>query len=165
MGGKALSGKRITNEEVHKLFESIVNVNELESKSQKILLCGSARRGKKTSGDLDIVFIDNANEDFKAWLLDSFGTKKNGSHQNTALFGGVQVEFYEATQESWGSSTLMWTGSKWNNIKLRKAAKARDLKLSQHGLFDQKGNNLAVGFTEKEIYEFLGYDYISPLKR
>ena len=165
MGGKALDGNRITNEQAHKLFESIVLNHNLGCKADKILLCGSARRGSKTSGDLDIVFIDNAHEEFKAWLLEEFGTKKNGKPQNTALIDGVQVEFYEATQETWGTCTLMWTGSKWSNIKLRKAAKARDLKLSQHGLFDNSGNNLAAGRSEQEVFAFLGFDYVEPQNR
>jgi DNA polymerase (family 10) len=165
MGGKALDGNRITNAEAHKLFESIVHVNELGSKADKILLCGSARRGKPMTGDLDIVFIDNEKEEVKSWLLDSFGTKKNGNHQNTALFKGVQVEFYEATQETWGTCTLMWTGSKWNNIKLRKAAKARGLKLSQHGLFDEQGTNLAADKSEEQMFGLLGFDYLEPQKR
>ncbi len=165
MGGKALDGNRITCKDAHALFARLVLDNSLRCKADKIMLCGSARRKKKTSGDLDIVFIDNENEAVKAWLLEEFGTKKNGKPQNTALIEGVQVEFYEATQETWGTCTLMWTGSKWNNIKLRKAAKARDLKLSQHGLFDGDGNNLAAGKTENEVFELLGFDYIEPQKR
>ncbi len=165
MGGKALDGNRITNEQAHKLFESIVLNHNLGCKADKILLCGSARRGKKTSGDLDIVFVDSENEAVKTWLLEEFGTKKNGKPQNTALIDGVQVEFYEATQETWGTCTLMWTGSKWNNIKLRKAAKTRDLKLSQHGLFDAQGANLAANKTEEQVFSLLGFDYIEPAKR
>jgi len=165
MGGKALGGTRITREEAYDLYNKIIATNKLETKHNRIQLCGSARRGKKQCGDLDIVFQDNEAGDFKAWLLESFGTKKNGKHQNVALFGGVQVEFYEATQESWGTCTLMWTGSKWNNIKLRKAAKARDLKLSQHGLFDQDGNNLTANKTEAEVFDLLGFDYLEPQKR
>lgn len=165
MGGKALGGNKITNEQAFELYNKIIATNKLAAKHNRIQLCGSARRGKSKCGDLDIVFQDNEAGDFKAWLIDSFGIKKNGNHQNTALFGGVQVEFYEATQETWGTCTLMWTGSKWNNIKLRKAAKARDLKLSQHGLFDGDGNNLAAGKTENEVFELLGFDYIEPARR
>jgi DNA polymerase (family 10) len=165
MGGKALNGNKITRDEAYDLYNHIINEHGLESKHNRIQLCGSARRGKKQCGDLDIVFQDNENGDFKAWLLETFGTKKNGKPQTTVLYNGVQVEFYEATQDSWGTCTLMWTGSKWNNIKLRKAAKARDLKLSQHGLFDQDGNNLAAGKTEEEVFGLLGFDYIEPQKR
>ena len=165
MGGKALNGNKITRDEAYDLYNHIINTHKLHRKHNRIQLCGSARRGKKQCGDLDIVFQDNENGDFKAWLLETFGTKKNGKPQTTVLYNGVQVEFYEATQESWGTCTLMWTGSKWNNIKLRKAAKARDLKLSQHGLFDQDGNNLAAGKSEEQVFELLGFDYVEPQKR
>ena len=165
MGGKALNGNKITREEAYDLYNHIINTHKLHRKHNRIQLCGSARRGKKQCGDLDIVFQDNENGDFKAWLLETFGTKKNGKPQTTVLYNGVQVEFYEATQDSWGTCTLMWTGSKWNNIKLRKAAKARDLKLSQHGLFDQDGNNLAAGKSEEQIFELLGFEYVEPQNR
>ena len=165
MGGKALNGNKITRDEAYDLYNHIINTHKLHRKHNRIQLCGSARRGKKQCGDLDIVFQDNENGDFKSWLLETFGTKKNGKPQTTVLYNGVQVEFYEATQDSWGTCTLMWTGSKWNNIKLRKAAKARDLKLSQHGLFDQDGNNLAAGKSEEQVFELLGFDYVEPQKR
>ena len=165
MGGKALNGNKITRDEAYDLYNHIINTHKLHRKHNRIQLCGSARRGKKQCGDLDIVFQDNETGDFKAWLLETFGTKKNGKPQTTVLYNGVQVEFYEATQDSWGTCTLMWTGSKWNNIKLRKAAKARDLKLSQHGLFDQDGNNLAAGKSEEQVFELLGFDYVEPQKR
>ena len=165
MGGKALNGNKVTREEAYDLYNHIINTHKLSRKHNRIQLCGSARRGKKHCGDLDIVFQDNENGDFKAWLLETFGTKKNGKPQTTVLYNGVQVEFYEATQESWGTCTLMWTGSKWNNIKLRKAAKARDLKLSQHGLFDKDGNNLAAGKSEEQVFALLGFDYVEPQNR
>ncbi len=167
MGGKALNGNKITLEEANNLFAKILSENDLSSKAEKITLCGSARRGKKQCGDLDIVFIDGGEEEslLKEWLIDNYGVKKNGKPQTTILYDGVQVEFYEATQDSWGTSTLMWTGSKWNNIKLRKAAKARGLKLSQHGLFDTDNNNLAAGKSEEEVFGLLGFNYIEPCKR
>ena len=165
MGGKALNGNKITREEAYDLYNHIINTHKLHRKHNRIQLCGSARRGKKQCGDLDIVFQDNETGDFKAWLLETFGAKKNGKPQTTVLYNGVQVEFYEATQDSWGTSVLMWTGSKWNNIKLRKAAKARGLKLNQHGLFDNDNNNMAAGKSEEAVFGLLGFDYIEPCKR
>ena len=167
MGGKALGGKTITNKEAHQLFEKLVLENNLGIKVAKdgLLLCGSARRGKKTCGDLDIVFIDSENNSIKSWLVENFGTKKNGKPQTTVLIEGVQVEFYEATHETWGSNVLMWTGSAYNNVRMRRKAKKLGYTMSQHGILDKDKNNLTAGMTEKEIYEFLGYDYVSPLKR
>jgi len=166
MGGKALNGKTITNEEAHQLFEKLVLENNLGCKVEKILLCGSARRGKDTCGDLDIVFIDGGEDEnlLKEWLADNYGLKKNGKPQTTILYEGVQVEFYEATQESWGSNVLMWTGSAFNNVRMRRKAKKLGYKMSQHGILNE-GVNLTAGFTEEQIYDFLGYDYVEPQKR
>ena len=164
MGGKALGGKKITNQEAFSLLEKIILENDLPLKAEKLMLCGSARRGKKTCGDLDIVFVDRPGDSFKSWLQESFGTKKNGKPQTTALIDGVQVEFYEATHDTWGSSVLMWTGSMWSNIKLRKKAQAKGLKLIQHGLFDGE-TNLSAGMSEKQIYELLDTKYVEPNKR
>jgi len=163
MGGKALGGRKITNQEAFELFEKIVLENNLDSKTNKILLCGSARRGKKQSGDLDIVFIDR-DESTKQWLSETFGYKKNGKPQTTGLVDGVQIEFYEATPETWGSSVLMWTGSVWTNIRLRKKAVKSGWKLSQHGLFDGDVN-LAANKTEEEIFSLLETSYKEPNKR
>ena len=163
MGGKALGGRKITDEEAFKLAEQIILENNLGCKVNKILLCGSARRGKKQSGDLDFVFIDRDGAT-KQWLSETFGYKKNGKPQTTGLVDGVQVEFYEATKETWGSSTLMWTGPAFSNIQLRKSAKKRGLKLSQHGLFDGK-TNIAAGKAEYEIFEMLGKEFKEPHER
>ena len=163
MGGKALNGKRIPALEAIALFEKMLLENDLGCKADKILLCGSARRAKKTCGDLDIVFIDR-NDAIKTWLTENYGTKKNGKPQTTILYEGVQVEFYEATPKTWGSSVLMWTGPAFSNIRLRKAAKQRGLKLSQHGLFEGK-SNIAAGKAEYEIFELLGKDFKEPHER
>ena len=91
MGGKALGGNKITNEEAVGLFEKIFIQNDLGSKTSKILLCGSARRGKPTCGDLDIVFIDTGENEslLKEWLVDNYGVKKN---ENVALCNGGHSE-------------------------------------------------------------------------
>jgi len=165
MGGKALNGKTITNTEALSLFEKILLENDLTSKTQKILLCGSARRGKSTCGDLDIVFIDSEDNSTKAWLSDIFGFKKNGKPQTVGLIDGVQIEFYEAKEEDWGSQTLMWTGSASNNIRLRRICKKNGWKMSQYGIKDESGKNLTSGMSEQEIYSFLGMDFSEPEER
>lgn len=167
MGGKALNGKKITCAEAHNLFEKIVKENNLNQKTSNILLCGSARRKKSKCGDLDIVFIDSGEEEnlLKEWLIDNYGVKKNGKPQTTILYEGVQVEFYEATQETWGSTILMWTGSAYNNIKMRRKCKKKGWTMSQYGIKDSSGNNLTANMSEKEIYEFLEIPYVNPQER
>ena len=164
MGGKALNGKTITNIQAQELFKNLVVSNHLTDKSTKILLCGSARRGKSTCGDLDIVFIDREGH-FKSWLSKTFGFKKNGKPQTVGLIEGVQVEFYESTEEAWGSQTLMWTGSASNNIRLRRICKKRGWTMSQYGIKDKSKKNLTAFMTESEIYGFLGVEYVDPEDR
>lgn len=164
MGGKALNGKTVTNSNAHKLFEKMFLENNLGCKASKILLCGSARRGKETCGDLDIVFIDK-NSSIKDWLVKTFGRKKNGKPQNVGLIDGVQIEFYESTEEAWGSQTLMWTGSASNNIRMRRICKKKGWSMSQYGIKDKNGNNLTEGMSEREIYKFLGVNYVEPVER
>lgn len=165
MGGKALNGKKLNNSEAYDLYNRIVYENNLEEKSSSILLCGSARRGKESCGDLDIVFIDNENNSIKGWLSENFGFKKNGKPQTVGLIDGVQIEFYESTKECWGSQVLMWTGSASNNIRLRRSAKRLGLKMSQYGIKDKNGVNLTANMGEEEIFKFLGHEYLSPEKR
>lgn len=164
MGGKALGGKTITYAEAFALFEKIVLENNLGCKVEKILLCGSARRGKESCGDLDVVFIDR-NDAVKQWLVDNYGLEKNGKPQTTILYDGVQVEFYEATQETWGSNTLMWTGSAQNNVLMRRKCKRKGWTMSQYGIKDESGLNLTAGMTEEQIYSFLEMEYAEPSKR
>lgn len=164
MGGKALNGKTIANQEAHNLFSALVKDNSLTDKSSKIMLCGSARRGKPTCGDLDIVFIDK-DDQVKSWLTERFGLKKNGKPQTVGLVDGVQVEFYESTEEAWGSQTLMWTGSASNNIRLRRICKKRGWSMSQYGIKDKNKENLTANMSEEEIYNFLGVDFVIPEDR
>tara|TARA_R110002153_G_scaffold36023_2_gene106799 strand:+ start:8048 stop:8545 length:498 start_codon:yes stop_codon:yes gene_type:complete len=165
MGGKALGGKKITNEEAVNLFNKIMTDNDLISKTDKIMLCGSARRKKDTCGDLDVVFIDDENNSLKAWLASEFGYQKNGKAKIKGLVEGVQVEFYEATPPTWGSTTLMWTGPAFSNIRMRKASKKNGWKMSQYGIKDESGKNLTENMTEESIYELLGMSYRVPEKR
>jgi len=165
MGGKALGGKRVTNDEAYSIFEGLIVEHELGEKSQDIMLCGSARRKEIMCGDIDIVYIDDENNNFKAWLVSMFGYQKNGKPKNKGLVNGVQVEFYESTKEAWGSQTLMWTGSAYHNIKMRRVAKKLGYSMSQYGVKDSTGKYLTLGMTAAEIFGLLGMKYLPPKSR
>ena len=165
MGGKALGGRKVEITEAENIYRSIVA--DIVPFSERVMLCGSARRGKKLLGDMDIVYVNRPQAcgySMDTWLTEQFGLKKNGKPQNVGLIQGVQVEFYPATIETWGTCILMWTGSMWNNIKLRKRAKKYGFKLSQHGLFDGDVN-LAANKTECQVFELLNAKYLKPEER
>jgi DNA polymerase (family 10) len=62
--------------------------------------------------------------------------------------------------DEYGAALTYFTGSKQHNIELRKIAQAKDLKLSEYGLF--RGERRVAGTTEEAVYRELGLDWIPP---
>ncbi len=145
--------------------------NELSSKLKalsevdKISLAGSIRRRKETIGDVDILVTSK-----KPLLIMDFFTSmkdvaevlaKGETKSSVVLKSGLQIDLRVVDSESFGSALQYFTGSKEHNIALRGIVKKKGFKLSEYGLFNQKGKNIASK-TEKEIYEKLGLRYIEP---
>jgi|14BtaG_2_1085337.scaffolds.fasta_scaffold28871_2 DNA polymerase (family 10) len=170
MGGKKYDGKRVTREEAEVLYrEVMIAIGQLDANDSCPIptdarLAGSYRRGKADSGDMDIVLIPVDLEAFDSWCLEHFGSHKNGNVARTGLFKGVQVEFYVATDENWGSQLLMWTGSAHHNIKLRRRAKTMGYSLSQYGFRDLSGVMHPMP-NESALFAFLHLDFIAPEDR
>lgn len=164
MGGKNFGGRRIDRAEAEQLFCFLQSEIGQQLKVDCIL-AGSYRRGKADSGDMDIVIIPSDRDVFDAFCARKFGTLKNGAPRKTGLFDGVQVEFYIANEDNWGSQLQMWTGSMHHNITLRKAAKKLGYSLSQYGFKNLETGHLITCPTEDSVYSFLQMDFVSPEDR
>jgi DNA polymerase (family 10) len=79
------------------------------------------------------------------------------------MVNGVQVDLYEATEEQWAAMTLFLTGSKLCNVVMRGKAKAQGLRLNQYGLWH--GDEVIAGRSERQIFEALGLEYLTPEER
>ena len=77
----------------------------------------------------------------------------------------MQVDVNLTTEESWGASILMWTGTKELNVKMRAVAKEKGLKLNQYGLFRRSDGVKVAGRDEEEVFEVLGLKYLEPHQR
>ena len=66
--------------------------------------------------------------------------------------------------ESFYSAILYFTGSKDFNKKMRQIAIDMGYMLNEYGLFDTNGKMFIVK-SEKEIFDLLGMEYITPDKR
>ena len=66
--------------------------------------------------------------------------------------------------ESYYSAILYFTGSKDFNRQMRLNAIAHDYTLNEYGLFDENNKMFKVN-SEKEIFDLLGMEYITPDKR
>ena len=126
---------------------------------------GSLRRYKETIGDIDILVAS----DRPAEVMDAFARlpvvaevlAKGPTRASVLTRRQLQIDLRAVRPEEYGSALQYFTGSKDHNIALRALAMSRGWKLSEYGLFDQRGRRLA-GETEEEVYHALGMDWIPP---
>lgn len=131
---------------------------------KNISAAGSLRRHKETVRDIDILVASSTPKK----VMDVFtqipevadilakGPTKSAVRTKT----GKQIDCRVTEEGAYGAALLYFTGSKDFNIKLRKIAIQKGLKLNEYGLF--KGDKLVAGKTEEEIFKRLGISYIEP---
>ena len=131
----------------------------------EIEICGSSRRAKELTGDLDILIASSQpqelstklkNLDFTAEVIGAGETKVSIRTER-----GVQTDFRLVSREEFPSALHYFTGSKAHNVRMRQLAKDRNLKLSEYGLFKDDGSKENVE-SEADIFNILGLEYIIP---
>lgn len=132
--------------------------------------CGSVRRCAPYVSDLDIVVMPLQGFREALEALDGFGPILwQGDRKLTALYasgdGQIQLDFMFA-HDAWELPAMIMhcTGSKWFNIKCRKAAKEKGYKLNEYGLWYAEGPRLPCR-CERDIFAYLGMDYVNPMHR
>jgi len=154
------------------LAEDIIRQLKKVKEIDKISVAGSVRRMKETIGDIDLL----------ATVQPSFAKASEGRRKVMDAFvnldGIIKVWDYGLTKSSvrfdkkidadlrvvddyeFGSALQYFTGSKDHNIKTRKLAIEKNLKLNEYGVFKDK--KLVAGKTEEEVYKIIGLSYIEP---
>lgn len=129
--------------------------------------CGSWRRNAPFIKDLDFVVLCSKSEDLKELeeRVRLVGYVIYGKDKRiTWTYQDVQVDFRICDNvEQWGSMILYFTGSKANNIYMRKVAISYGMSLSEYGL--TRDGVVIASKTEKEIYEALKLEYKEPWSR
>ncbi|MDX2140350.1 MAG: DNA polymerase/3'-5' exonuclease PolX [Chloroflexota bacterium] len=129
-------------------------------------VAGSARRGRPTVGDLDLlVASENAQP-----LMDAFVTMPEVSRvlghgeskSSVELANGLQVDLRVLAPERWGTALQYFSGSQAHNIKLRTLALAKGLSLNEHALNRLADNSEILCATEEQVYETIGLPWIPP---
>jgi len=161
------SKKRFIIERILPIAKDIrANLNKLEE-VEKVVLAGSIRRKEDTVGDIDILLVTKNPKKvmnyFTAFPEVSRIWGKGESKSSIRLKQGINCDLRIAPRESYGAALMYFTGSKDYNIKIRKIAISKGLKLNEYGLF--KGKKMLAGKTEKEIYKKLKLDFVPPEKR
>jgi DNA polymerase (family 10) len=132
---------------------------------EEIEICGSSRRAKELTGDLDILIATSSpkelskiikNLDFSAEVIGAGDTKVSIRTDQ-----GVQTDFRLVSSEEFPSALHYFTGSQAHNVRMRQLAKDHNLKLSEYGLFKEDGSKEKIE-SEADIFKILGLDYIIP---
>lgn len=160
----------------------------------EIIICGSYRRGKKVSGDIDVLiyhpavkkltkdgplylklFVKKLTE--HGFLLDDI-TDKNWQDKymgfcvykiDNGKTGPVRrIDIRYIPYDSLHTATLYFTGPYELNTAMRQAAKKRNMILNEYGLYkvDKNGHKTPIKITsEADVFEYVGMDPLTPIER
>jgi DNA polymerase beta len=143
----------------------------------KMEIAGSYRRGAEQSGDIDCLISTQkfTIQDVvkilreKNIITDVLGMRKEKFMGIAHCPSGglnVRLDIEFVTDDVWGTALLYFTGSKEFNVLMRSHAKKLGFLLNEHGLFDiQTKQKILQSPTEKDVFDFLDMNYLSPEQR
>ena len=149
-------------------------------------ICGSYRRMKETSGDIDLIVIHpkiktksdlKKNPYFQTIILtlksigfiiesltgDDVESKYMGIFSFKDIIGRIDIRFIP--YESFYFAYLYFTGGKDLNKNMRLIASTHGYKLNEYGLYKNGSNKSVKVDSEKEIFDILGLQYLQPINR
>lgn len=183
-------------DKVYKMLSKIIKkINKEDGYVEKnkycFEICGSYRRMKPKSGDIDILLTKFGTKDkisdeesskhltrFVQYLKEpvKYNNKKkflvdDMTDKNiTTKYMGFskykdnpvrRIDIRFIPYESYHSALLYFTGSGDLNKKMRNIAKSKNLKLSEYGLFKENGKKIKTK-SEEAIFKKLDLEYIEP---
>lgn len=148
------------------LGEYIVsNLNTLPE-VKNISLVGSVRRKKEVVEDIDILITSS----FPRRVIDAFINLpeidkvivRSDTKASIISTLGIRVNLVIVDLKSYYSALQYFTGSKQHNLKLYSEAHKKDLILTKYNIIDKKKGVKIYPKREKELYRYVGLEYIAP---
>jgi len=136
---------------------------------ERLEVAGSYRRRKETVGDIDLLAIASqpvpVMERFRGYPQVDKVLNAGDTKSTVVLGSGLQVDLRVVPAECYGAALVYFTGSKEHNVKLRRRAVEKGLRISEYGVFreheDDEGEWLA-GREEADVYATVGLAWIPP---
>lgn len=185
--------KKIPRDEIQSIEKILKVVTKKMSDDFNISICGSYRRGRSRSGDIDALLTHtaiNTMEDLKShgqeilskfiFILENAGLLMDHlTEDSTTKYMGIcmcpkkskiarRIDIRFVPYQSYSSSILYFTGSKNFNTAMRAHALHKGYTLSEYGLYkleNGKKTEQIMCATEKDIFDVLEYPYVSPEQR
>jgi DNA polymerase/3'-5' exonuclease PolX len=173
---------KIPRDEITKIREFIYTIFEKFDSSIVFDICGSYRREKDFSNDIDLLitttnpkpnFLKSIVEELykNNLLIESFTGFEENSH--TGFMGlckylnnpirKIDIRFVEP--QSFFTALLYFTGSYEFNERMRSIAKRDGYKLNEYGLYNLKLNKSLPIYSEKDVFNILNMKYLEPKDR
>lgn len=166
---------------------------KLIDKNLIVQVCGSYRRGKQFSGDIDVLITHPSlvtAADVEACpikyllmlvdglthagiLVDSLTDKGETKYMGVAKLDGNSVgrriDIRFVAYESWAAGIYYFTGSGHFNKLFRGIALQRGYTVNEYGIYrlnsDGKKGAVVPSFSEAQIFAIVGVDYLTPEER
>lgn len=146
-----------------------------------LTICGSYRRGKLTSNDIDVLltlkdkkddnYLSNFIEVLKKdkFIVDSLtGEEVITKYMGFCKWGNNpirRIDVRYVPYKYYYSALVYFTGPDDLNKKMRQIAKQKGYKLSEYGLMELKSGKILYISSEKDIFDKLGMKYLEPNER
>ncbi|MBW8874667.1 MAG: DNA polymerase/3'-5' exonuclease PolX [Acidobacteria bacterium] len=136
---------------------------------ERLEVAGSYRRRKETVGDIDLLAIASqpvpVMERFRGYPQVDKVLNAGDTKSTVVLGSGLQVDLRVVPADCYGAALVYFTGSKEHNVKLRRRAVEKGLRISEYGVFreqpDGEGEWIA-GREEADVYATVGLAWIPP---
>lgn len=184
----------IPRSEIRLIEKFLISETKKIDRKLTAVICGSYRRGKPTSGDIDVLLYHPEVKTVKDMIstsdslnysdryirhLTSLGfildhiTHKTFSKKYMGFcryhdYPVRRIDIRYMPYQSVAAAMLHSTGPHELNVIMRNKAKARNMKLNEYNLFriDVNDNPIPINPTsEKQIFQILGMKYLSPQER
>jgi DNA polymerase (family 10) len=131
----------------------------------RVKMIGSLRRKKPIVRDIDFLIVSKNPKILQEIELPNSIIKESGDFRKKIYLNkyGLKIDLFYTNPDCLAFAMLHHTGSRQFNIRTRFHAKKHGFKLNQYGLYKGKKR---YGFkTEREILNFLGITYKTPMQR
>jgi DNA polymerase/3'-5' exonuclease PolX len=172
----------IPRSEITQIREYIYEIFEKLDPNLVFDICGSFRRKKSTSNDIDLLVTsyennpDNLKKIVNELTKQKFIIESLSGEDSTTKFMGLckyknneirrlDIRYVEIT--SFFPAYLYFTGSYEFNERMRGVAKRQGYKLNEYGLYKLENNKekYIQIYSEKDVFDILGMNYLEPWER
>ena len=176
------------NKIISKIIDKLNKKFKLDDNNKYVYeICGSYRREKLTSGDIDVLVskktptegnhLDNVVQELKKpikgnnmvpLIIDDMTSNYETKYMGFAQYKDnpprrIDIRYIE--WPSYYSALLYFTGSADLNKKMRQIAKKMGYKLSEYGLTSLKDNKMVPLESEYDVFKILKIEYLPPRLR